>query len=94
LERIVHKLTLDTAATYGLTDRGALRPGLRADVNVIDHDALRLHDPEMVWDLPAGGKRFVQRADGYVATVCAGEVTHEGGQHTGTLPGRLVRGGR
>ncbi|MEO1059853.1 MAG: amidohydrolase family protein [Actinomycetota bacterium] len=93
VEQIVHKMTRDTALTYGMADRGLVAPGLRADLNVIDHDALRLHDPEMVWDLPAGGKRFIQRADGYRATVCAGEVTHEHGEHTGALPGRLVRGG-
>jgi N-acyl-D-amino-acid deacylase len=60
---------------------------------VIDLDALRLHEPEMVHDLPAGGRRLVQRVDGYEATVVAGEVTFERGEHTGALPGRLVRAG-
>ena len=61
---------------------------------IIDYDALRLHAPEMVSDLPAGGQRLIQRADGYVATICAGEVTYENGEHTGAMPGRLIRGGR
>ncbi len=94
IELVVHKMTQDTASVYGLTDRGVLAPGYRADVNVIDHDALRLEAPEMVYDLPSGGKRIIQRAQGYVATLCAGEVTYENGEHTGALPGRLVRGGR
>jgi N-acyl-D-aspartate/D-glutamate deacylase len=78
---------------YGLHDRGVLAPGYKADLNVIDYAALRLEPPQMVYDLPAGGKRLVQRAQGYRATVCAGEVTYEGGEHTGAMPGRLMRGG-
>ncbi len=93
LEFTVHKMTQDTAQVYGLSDRGVVAPGYKADLNLIDFDALRLHDPEMVWDLPAGGRRLVQRADGYVATICAGEVTYEHGRPTGARPGRLVRGG-
>jgi N-acyl-D-aspartate/D-glutamate deacylase len=77
-----------------MDDRGVLAPGYRADLNVIDYDGLRLEDPELVRDLPAGGKRIIQRARGYRMTVCAGEVTYEDGEHTGALPGRLVRGGR
>ena len=94
VEHVVHKMTQDTARLYGMHDRGVLAPGYRADVNVIDYEQLRLHDPEMVYDLPAGGKRIIQRASGYVLTACAGEVTYEDGEHTGALPGRLVRGGR
>ena len=94
VEHVVHKMTQDTARVYGMHDRGVLAPGYRADVNVIDYDGLRLHDPEMVYDLPAGGKRIIQRASGYVLTVCAGEVTYDDGEHTGAMPGRLVRGGR
>ena len=94
LEHVVHKMTQDTARLYGMHDRGVLAPGYRADVNVIDHEHVRLHDPQMVYDLPAGGKRIIQRASGYVLTACAGEVTYEDGEHTGALPGRLVRGGR
>ncbi|MCB1746766.1 MAG: amidohydrolase family protein [Gammaproteobacteria bacterium] len=92
LEFTVHKMTRDTALLYGIADRGLIAPGYRADLNVIDFDALALTDPEMVYDLPAGGRRFVQKAHGFVATVCAGEVTYEDGEHTGALPGRLLRG--
>ena len=83
--------TAETAALYGFSDRGRLEPGLRADINIIDFDRLRLRPPEMVHDLPAGGRRLVQRAEGYRATVCAGEVTFEEGEATGALPGRLAR---
>jgi N-acyl-D-aspartate/D-glutamate deacylase len=69
-----------------------LAPGYRADVNVIDFDNLTARRPEMRHDLPAGGRRLVQAADGYVATVVAGAVTYENGEATGALPGRLVRG--
>ena len=94
LEQTVHKMTQDTAAVYGLTDRGVIAPGYKADLNVIDYERLALHDPEMVYDLPAGGKRIIQRSEGYVATICDGTVTYEEGEHTGALPGRLLRGGR
>jgi N-acyl-D-aspartate/D-glutamate deacylase len=92
LELVVHKMTQDTARLYGLHDRGVLAAGYRADCNLIDYDALALEPPQMVRDLPAGGKRLIQRARGYVATVCAGEVTFEHGEATGALPGRLLRG--
>ena len=94
LEFLVRKLSSDTARAYGLTDRGELRPGLLADVNVIDFDKLRLSRPEAINDLPAGGKRLVQRVEGYRYTVKSGQVTFEDGVHTGALPGGLVRGGR
>ncbi|HWA61189.1 MAG TPA: amidohydrolase family protein, partial [Caulobacteraceae bacterium] len=94
LEFLVRKLTSDTARAYGLADRGQLKPGLLADINVIDFDALRLYRPEAVYDLPAGGRRLVQRADGYRYTIKSGQVTFEDGVHTGALPGGLVRGGR
>lgn len=94
LEWVVRKMTTETASLYGLGDRGAITPGLRADLNVIDHAGLRLRAPEMVYDLPGDARRFVQRAEGYVATVLAGEVTFEHGQETGARPGRLVRGAR
>jgi len=94
LEFLVRKLTSDTAKAYGLNDRGQLKPGLLADLNVIDFEGLRLFRPEAIADLPAGGKRLVQRADGYRYTVKSGTVTFEDGRHTGALPGRLVRGGR
>ncbi len=92
LEFVVHKLTQDAAQVYGLRDRGVIAPGYRADFNLIDYDALQLQPPEMVYDLPAGGKRLVQRAAGYRATLQSGEVTYQDGEHTGALPGRLLRG--
>ena len=92
VEFVVKRQTADTAKLYGLNDRGALKPGLKADVNAIDLDGLRLHAPEMVFDLPAGGRRLVQRVDGYKHTVVSGEVTFEDGKPTGAMPGRLIRG--
>ena len=85
--------TSETAALYGLVDRGVLASGRRADVNVIDFDRLALTAPEVVFDLPAGGRRLVQKAEGYVATVKSGAVTFEGGEPTGAMPGALLRGG-
>ncbi len=93
LEYLVRKLSRDTAETYGMLDRGLVRPGMKADLNVIDFDGLRLHRPEAVFDLPLGGRRLVQKVDGYRATVQGGQVTFRDGVHTGALPGRLVRGG-
>ena len=94
LEFLVRKLTSDTAGAYGLADRGTLAPGMLADINIIDFDKLRLHRPEAVFDLPTGGKRLVQRVDGYRYTIKSGQVTFVDGEHTGALPGTLVRGGR
>jgi len=94
LEFVVHKMSQDTAGVYGLTDRGVIAEGYKADINVINYDQVRLHDPEMVFDLPSGGKRLIQKADGYVATICGGVVTYENGVHTGQMPGRLIRGGQ
>ena len=94
IEFLVRKLTSDTARAYGMNNRGALEPGYLADLNVIDFENLRLHRPEAVYDLPTGGRRLVQRVDGYRYTVKSGEVTFEQGQFTGALPGGLVRGGR
>ena len=84
----------DTARAVGLSDRGLLVPGMRADINLIDFDNLRVRAPRIVNDLPAGGARLEQLADGYLATLVAGEVTYENGQPTDALPGRLIRGGR
>jgi len=89
---VVHRQTQATARTVGLHDRGVLAPGYRADVNVIDFDRLRARRPEIRHDLPAGGKRLVQAADGYVVTIAGGAVTYEHGEAAGPLPGRLVRG--
>ena len=94
LEFLVKRQTSETADFFGLTDRGRLAPGLRADVNLIDFDELRLAKPELVNDMPAFGRRFVQRVDGYVATLVAGQMLFERGEHTGVMPGRLVRAGR
>lgn len=78
----------------GLHDRGMILPGLRADLNVIDYDHLTLLAPTTVHDLPAGGRRLMQRAKGYVATIVAGQVIYRDGDPTGALPGRLLRGAR
>ena len=93
LEIAVKRQTNDTAQLYGLSDRGALAPGMKADINLIEFDSLRLHPPEMVFDLPANGRRFVQRADGYKFTIVSGEVTFQDGESTGAMPGKVVRGG-
>jgi len=81
-----------TAALVGLHDRGVLAPGRRADINLVDLDAIGVGAVEMVHDLPAGGRRLVQRATGYRATLVAGQVVMRDGEPTGALPGRLVRG--
>ena len=94
LEFVVHKLTQDSASVYGLNDRGVIAPGYKADFNLIDYDGLRLEAPEMTDDLPAGGKRLVQKARGYRMTINSGEVTFEDGEATGELPGRLIRGAK
>lgn len=92
LEAAVRMLTSRPAEVYGLGDRGVLAVGKRADLNVIDLDAMHLHLPEVCFDLPTGAKRVVQRADGYDLTVCAGEVTFRSGVATGARPGNLIRG--
>jgi N-acyl-D-aspartate/D-glutamate deacylase len=84
----------DTARTVGLHDRGVLAPGYRADLNVIDFEHLSVRRPEVRYDLPAGGRRLLQRADGYLHTLVAGVETYAEGESTGALPGRLVRGGQ
>jgi N-acyl-D-aspartate/D-glutamate deacylase len=94
LEFVIKRQTRDTAALYGLCDRGLLAPGYKADVNVIDYEHLALRKPEMAYDLPGGARRLVQRADGYVATVVSGEVVLRDGEATGALPGRILRGAR
>jgi N-acyl-D-aspartate/D-glutamate deacylase len=92
VEYIVMQQSRDTARAVGLYDRGVIAPGYRADLNVIDYENLTLHAPEVAYDLPSGGRRLVQRASGYVATIVAGEVTYRHGEPTGALPGRLLRG--
>jgi N-acyl-D-amino-acid deacylase len=94
VELSVHKLTQATATLFELGDRGVLAPGFTGDANVIDFDNLQLHRPHKVADLPGGASRLLQTADGYVATLKSGEVTFEDGEHTGALPGVLLRGAR
>lgn len=89
---VVKSHTQDTAAAVGLYDRGILAPGYKADLNIIDYDRLTLHGPKMLYDLPQGGKRLVQTADGYEVTIVNGEVTYREGKATGALPGKLIRG--
>ena len=94
LEWVVKAQSRDTAAAVGLHDRGLLKPGYKADLNVIDHARLTLHRPQVAYDLPAGGRRLVQHADGYEATIVSGAVTYRNGQPTGALPGKLIRGAK
>jgi N-acyl-D-amino-acid deacylase len=92
IEWIVEQQTRRTAELYGMRDRGVVAPGMKADLNVIDYEALHIHGPEMVWDLPGAGKRLIQAIDGYRYTIKSGEVTYDEGKPTGALPGKLVRG--
>jgi N-acyl-D-amino-acid deacylase len=92
LEQAVHMQTRGTASLYGFDDRGLVAPSYLADLNVIDFEALAVDAPEMIYDLPAGGRRLVQRARGYAATVKRGVVVREHDQATGARPGRLLRG--
>ena len=94
LELLVKRQTSETSDFFGLSDRGRLAPGMRADVNVIDFKNLTVQKPELVHDMPAGGRRFVQRVEGYETTLVAGAPIFERGEHTGALPGKLVRAGR
>jgi N-acyl-D-aspartate/D-glutamate deacylase len=89
---LVAQQTSRTARTVGLHDRGVIAPGMRADLNVIDFEQLRCERPTMAYDLPAGGKRLLQKARGYTATIVAGETIARDGEPTGARPGRLVRG--
>ena len=90
----VKRITRDSAHAIGLRDRGVVAPGFKADLNVIDYDRLRVRAPEVVYDLPAGGRRLIQRADGYEVTIVSGVPVNRNGEATGALPGRLVRGAR
>jgi N-acyl-D-amino-acid deacylase len=89
---VVKELTSVPARVAGLADRGRIAVGYKADLNVIDHAGLRLHRPTIIYDLPAGGRRLDQTADGYVVTIVSGEIIVENGQPTAARPGRLVRG--
>jgi N-acyl-D-aspartate/D-glutamate deacylase len=90
----VHKQTHASAKSVGLNDRGLLKPGYQADVNIIDYEALTLYAPQVVYDLPGGGRRLFQPTEGYVATIVNGKVVYENGEPTGELPGKLLRGQR
>lgn len=92
MEQAIKMLAADPARALGLNDRGIIAPGFKADINIIDEDRLRLHAPRIQFDLPAGGRRLDQLADGYVATIVSGQVIARHGEPTGNLPGRLVRG--
>ena len=94
LEQVIRLQTRETARAVGLYDRGVIAPGYRGDLNVIDYDNLTLHAPQVAHDLPSGGRRLIQRASGYLATVVAGQVTYRDGVATDALPGRLIRGGK
>jgi N-acyl-D-aspartate/D-glutamate deacylase len=92
LEAVVKGLSRDPAQAYGLNDRGVLAPGYLADVNVIDFEKVRLPAPYLAFDLPAGGRRLLQKAEGIVATVKRGQTTFRDGEHTGAFPGKVIRG--
>jgi N-acyl-D-aspartate/D-glutamate deacylase len=94
LATAIHMLTRQPAELYSLLDRGLLAEGMLADLNVIDFDALALRTPHIVADLPAGGRRFLQEADGLEVTVKSGTIIYRAGAHTGALPGALLRGRR
>ena len=83
--------TSETAQLLGINDRGILEEGYKADINVIDYDNLILHEPEIINDLPAGGRRLVQKASGYEYTIVSGEVAFKNGEPTGALNGKLIR---
>jgi N-acyl-D-aspartate/D-glutamate deacylase len=93
LEMVIHKMTGNNAALYGLDDRGTIAVGKKADLNVIDFEQLRLHSPEFVRDLPGGAGRLVQGASGYRATIVSGQTIRRDGHDTGARPGKLVRSG-
>ncbi len=93
LETMVALQTSKPARLYGMNDRGQVSVGYRADLNVIDFDELRLGPPYVAFDLPADGRRILQRSSGYLATCCGGEITFERGEPTGALPGGLLRSG-
>ncbi len=93
VEMLIKRQTSETADFFGLSDRGRLAPGLRADVNLIDYARLQVQKPQLVHDMPAKGRRFVQKVDGYEMTIAAGTPIFERGEHTGAMPGRLVRAG-
>ncbi len=91
LEKLISMQTLETSRLLGIKDRGVLKEGYKADINVIDFENLTLHEPEVLYDLPAGGRRLVQRASGYEYTIVSGQIAFKDGESTGVLNGRLIR---
>jgi N-acyl-D-aspartate/D-glutamate deacylase len=94
VEEVIRRLTSDPASAAGLGDRGMIAVGKKADLNVIDYDRVGFGRPYVTFDLPAGGRRLLQKAEGYEATVVAGAITYRSGEATGKLPGRIVKGQR
>ncbi len=91
LEKLISMQTLETSRLLGISDRGVLKEGYKADINVIDFDNLTLHEPEVIHDLPAGGRRLIQKASGYEYTIVSGQIAFKNGEATGALNGRLIR---
>ena len=89
---LIRKQTKDTAETFGLFDRGEIKPGMLADINIIDFEKLNVSHPKMIHDLPLGGRRLVQDATGYIASIKSGEIISQNGKATGSFPGKLIRG--
>jgi N-acyl-D-aspartate/D-glutamate deacylase len=89
---VIKALTSTTASMVGLHDRGVIATGYKADINIIDHEGLKLHSPQIAFDLPAGGRRLTQKAEGFVATIVNGQIVYREGVATGALPGQLIRG--
>ena len=94
MQEVIRRLTSDTAHASGLHDRGVIAVGKKGDLNVIDYDNVTFGKPYVTFDLPAGGRRLLQKAEGYEATIVSGRVTYRNGEATGELPGQLVRGQR
>ncbi|MGE0776363.1 MAG: amidohydrolase family protein [Sphingomonadaceae bacterium] len=92
LAELIRRMTAQPAEAVGLADRGLLKPGYKADINILHYKRMHLHPPHVVFDLPAGGRRLLQAADGYAATIVSGQITYRNAEPTGALPGRLVRG--
>lgn len=93
-EELIRQLTSDTASAAGLNDRGVIAPGKKGDLNILDWDKVAFGRPYVAYDLPTGGRRLLQKAEGYAATIVSGAVTYRDGVATGALPGKMVRGQR
>ncbi|HAK51937.1 MAG TPA: amidohydrolase, partial [Gammaproteobacteria bacterium] len=94
IEEVIKLQTLDTATIYGLSDRGSIQVGKKADINIIDYDGLSIDAPKMIYDLPTGAPRLLQEPNGYKATIVSGQVVRENGEFTGVRPGVVIRGRR